>query len=154
LPFPHTFGTLKGSRTPREGLARAKLALPHALRPKPRRGEQPTEVLIAPAVLDQKQQRRPAGQRDVGADDRTHPGAARRREEAGGPVDPVPIGERQRVRTPVGGRGDQIFRKRRAFEKAEGGATAQLDIIRHESSLNICSGVGKDQFHLMSISSM
>jgi hypothetical protein len=98
--------------------------------PARRVGEQPAEITIAGARFDQQVEPPRTLERHVGADDRPHAGTPRGLKEARRAVDAVSIGERQRVVAAGGGALDQIFGKRCAMEKAEGAATAQLDVGR------------------------
>ncbi len=90
---------------------------------------QAAKIAVAGAILDEQQQRRRAGQRDLGADDRPHAGLLRGGEEAWRAREPVAIGERQHAVFVARRRCDQILRQRRSVEKAERRSAAQLDVV-------------------------
>src|SRR5262249_36780854 len=103
-----------------------------ALRPAGRRdGEEPAEVPVARAVLDQQPEGSRAGDRRLRADQRPHARAPGGGEETRRAVDAVPVAERERVVAERRGALDQVLGQRGAAQEAEGAATAELDVPGH-----------------------
>src|SRR5213594_3223465 len=101
-----------------------------ALRPpEGARREEPAEVPVAVAVLDEQPEETSAVDCHLGPDQRPDAGAARGREEARRAVDAAAVRERERVvaecRRPI----DQVLGQRGAGEEAEGAPAAQLDVV-------------------------
>src|SRR5207247_2393326 len=101
-------------------------------------GEEPAEVPVAGAALDQEPEQPRACDRHLRADERAQARAARGLEEAWRAVDAAPIRERQHVVAERGGALDQILRQRGAGEEAERAPAAELDVVRRRHGLPSC----------------
>src|SRR5439155_24240932 len=102
--------------------------------PERARGEEPAEVAVAGAALDQEPELPRTRDRHLRADERADARAARGLEEARRAVDAAGVGECQRVVAERGGALDQILRQRGAGEEAERAPAAQLDVVSHGAS--------------------
>jgi hypothetical protein len=95
------------------------------------RGQEPAEIRVPGAALDQHVQRTHALDDDVRAHDRAHAGLLRRLEEARRTGEPVAVRERDRVVPERRGARDEVLGQRRAVEEGERAPTAQLDVVSH-----------------------
>src|SRR5207247_4090070 len=103
---------------------------PIALRPPERsRREEPAEVPVAVAVLDEQPEETSAVDCHLGPDQRPDAGAARGREEARRAVDAAAVRERERVVAERGRLIDQVLGQRGAGEEAEGAPAAEFDVV-------------------------
>src|SRR5262249_47301128 len=92
-------------------------------------GEEPAEVPVAGAILDEEMERARVAHDDVRADDRAHAGALGRLEEARRAVESVSIRERDRIVPERRGARDEILRQRRTGEERERAPAAKLDVV-------------------------
>ena len=101
-----------------------------ARRPRPRvRGrEKPTEIRVALRRLDEERQVRPVGERHLRAGDRADAERLRSVRELERPVDPVVVGERERLVAELGRPRRELFRQRRPVEKRVGRVRVELDV--------------------------
>ena len=83
--------------------------------------DQPTEIAVPVAVLDQHRQAGAIGQRQLAADERAHAGVLRGAMKAGGPVDSIAIDERQRRHPEPRRLRHERLRLLRSFQKRERG---------------------------------
>ena len=74
-----------------------------------------------------------ARERQLGAEDARHAEGARRLGEPHRAVEPVVVGERERLEPERHGRRDQLLGVRRAVEEAEPRVRVQLGVPRHQS---------------------
>src|SRR5438128_10022075 len=101
-----------------------------ALRPPERaRSDQPAEILVSAALLDQQPEEAAALDRHARPHQRSDARAARGRDEPRRAVDAAMVGERERVVAERGRLIDQILGQRGAGEEAEGAPAAELDVV-------------------------
>src|SRR5262249_45491108 len=91
-------------------------------------GEQPTEIRVAGAVLDQERQGACVCDDDLRSHQRAHAGTARGGEEARRSVDAVTIAQGERGVAESRRALDQVLRQGGAAQEAEGALAAQLDV--------------------------
>jgi hypothetical protein len=98
-------------------------------------GEQPAEVRVAGAILDEQMQHARALDDDVGPDDRAYAGLLRGLEEARRAGEAVAVRERDRVVPERRGAGDEVLGQGRAVEEGEGAPATQLDVVTRHGRL-------------------
>ena len=99
-------------------------------RPRVRRGQQPAEVRVAARVLDEQRDVRAALERHLRAGDRPDAERLRRVRELERAVDPVVVGERERLVAELGRAKRQLLRQRRTVEEGVRRMRVELD-VRH-----------------------
>ena len=93
-----------------------------------RLGEKAAEVRVTGRRLDEERDVRAVGKRRLRARDRAQAERLRRMGELERAVDPVVIGERQRLVAELDGTGGQLLRLRGAVEERVGGVAVELDV--------------------------
>ncbi len=93
-----------------------------------RRGQQPAEVRVALRRLDEERHVRPVRERHLRARDRPHAEGLRRVRELERAVDPVVVGQRERLVPQLGGARSQFLRMRGAVEERIRRMAVQLDV--------------------------
>ena len=93
--------------------------------------DEPAEVAVAFAGGRQQHVAGAVGAGDFRADVRAHPGFARRHVKARRAIDAVAVRQPHRRHAVAGAGGDQVFRKRSAFQKTESGAGVEFGV--HEA---------------------
>ena len=118
----------------RDGLERDRGLEQHpvllALGPRSRMSgrEDPAEVGVAAARLDEERHVRASVERHLRAGDRPHTGVLRGVGELERAVDAVVVGQRERLVAELGGPRDELLRMRRAVEERVRGVAVQLDV--------------------------
>jgi hypothetical protein len=98
-----------------------------------RRGQQPAEVRVAARVLGEERHVRAALERHLGAGDRPDAEGLRRVRELERAVDPVVVGDRERLVAELRSPQRQLLRKRRAVEERVRRVGVQLDVVHADT---------------------
>ena len=91
-------------------------------------GEDPAEVRVPLPALAKQRQVRTTFEGHLGAGDRPDAGELRGMRELERAVDPVVVGERERLVAELGRASRELLGVRRPVEEAVGGVTVQLDV--------------------------
>jgi hypothetical protein len=123
--------------------ARVERGVPGRLRlasrrpcPRVRRGDEAAEVRVPALGLDEHGHVRPVEQCQLGAGDRPHAERLRRMRELERPVEPVVVGERERLVAELGRLHGKLLGERGAVEERVRGVTVELD-RRHANPMCI-----------------